>query len=185
MAQKIIFITGTDTGVGKTVLTACLVEYLRQTGVDALAMKPFCSGNRDDVELLQSIQESRLPDDVINPFYFIDAVAPLVAARKAALKITLGCSGNPPLYCPQDFVTREQMAAFLIRALGEFNPAKDVPQRFADVGPENPFYGFIEQMAVRRITLGCRQEGSNLFYCPKDQVTRGQMAAFLVRAFGL
>src|SRR6266481_2819176 len=89
MAHKIIFITGTDTGVGKSVLTACLLEYLRQTGVDALAMKPFCSGSRDDVDLLQSIQESRLPDDVINPFYFPEAVAPVVAARKAGLKITL------------------------------------------------------------------------------------------------
>lgn len=89
MAAKIIFITGTDTGVGKTVLTACLLEYLRQTGVNALAMKPFCSGSRGDVELLQSIQESRLPDDVINPFYFPDAVAPLVAARNARQKIAL------------------------------------------------------------------------------------------------
>src|SRR5216117_424746 len=89
MAHKISFITGTDTGVGKTVLTACLLQYLRQTGVDALAMKPFCSGGRNDVQLLQSIQESRLPDDVINPFYFPEAVAPLVAARKEARKIPL------------------------------------------------------------------------------------------------
>jgi dethiobiotin synthetase len=89
MPAKIIFITGTDTGVGKTVLTACLLEYLRQTGVDALAMKPFCSGSRGDVELLQSIQEARLPDDVINPFYFPDAVAPLLAARNARRKIAL------------------------------------------------------------------------------------------------
>jgi dethiobiotin synthetase len=89
MPAKILFITGTDTGVGKTVLTACLLAYLRQTGIDALAMKPFCSGGRGDVELLQSIQESRLPDDVINPFYFPDAVAPLVAARKARRKVTL------------------------------------------------------------------------------------------------
>jgi dethiobiotin synthase len=89
MPAKVIFITGTDTGVGKTVLTACLLEYLRQTGVHALAMKPFCSGSRGDVDLLQSIQESQLPDDVINPFYFPDAIAPRVAARKAQRKITL------------------------------------------------------------------------------------------------
>jgi hypothetical protein len=54
-------------------------------------------------------------------------------------------------------------------------------QRFIDVPPDNPFYRFIDQMAVRRITLGC----TATMYCPDDSVTRGQMAAFLVRAFGL
>jgi hypothetical protein len=54
-------------------------------------------------------------------------------------------------------------------------------QRFLDVPPANPFYGFIDEMAVRQITLGC--SGGN--YCPAAQVTRGQMAVFLVRAFGL
>ena len=42
--KKIIFVTGTDTGVGKTVLTALLLAHLRGQGRDALAMKPFCSG---------------------------------------------------------------------------------------------------------------------------------------------
>src|SRR5438477_7771150 len=82
MRSKIIFITGTDTGVGKTVLTACLLDHLLKSGVDAIAMKPFCSGNREDVELFQAIQEHRLSDAAINPFYFADPVAPLVAARK-------------------------------------------------------------------------------------------------------
>jgi hypothetical protein len=54
-------------------------------------------------------------------------------------------------------------------------------QRFLDVPPSNPFYGHIEEMAVRQITLGCG--GGN--YCPGLEVSRGQMAAFLVRAFNL
>jgi len=45
-------------------------------------MKPFCSGDRRDVEILQSIQGACLPSDRINPFYFSEPVAPLVAARR-------------------------------------------------------------------------------------------------------
>ena len=56
--QKIIFVTGTDTGVGKTVATVSLLHYLRKTGVHALAMKPFCTGDRADIEAIQAVQES-------------------------------------------------------------------------------------------------------------------------------
>jgi hypothetical protein len=107
-----------------------------------------------------------------NPFYnFID--------RMAALNITLGCGGGN--YCPSSTVTREQMSAFIIRALGEFNPPTPPSQRFLDVPPTNPFYNFIDRMAALNITLGCG--GGN--YCPSSTVTRAQMAAFLVRAFNL
>ena len=109
-----------------------------------------------------------------NVFYaFIDELA--------VRQITLGCgNGN---YCPSDPVLREQMAAFLIRALGEFNPPTPATQRFDDVPPTNPFYNFIDRMAVLNITLGC--SGNPPLYCPSDTVTRAQMAAFLVRAFHL
>lgn len=81
-ANKIIFITGTDTGVGKTLLTALLLHHLRDAGVHALAMKPFCSGGRGDVKLLQSLQRGELADAEMNPFYFVEPIAPLVAAQK-------------------------------------------------------------------------------------------------------
>jgi hypothetical protein len=117
-----------------------------------------------------------------NPFYaFID--------RLAELGITLGCGTNgqgQPIYCPAAFVTREQMAAFLMRARGEFNPPIPPQQRFADVPPSNPFYAFIDRLAELGITLGCGTNGQGqLIYCPADFVSREQMAAFLVRAFGL
>ena len=73
------------------------------------------------------------------------------------------------------------MAAFLIRALGIFSPPPLAFQRFLDVPPSSSLYAFIEEMAVRQITLGCGASS----YCPSAFVTRGQMAAFLVRAFGL
>lgn len=79
---RIIFITGTDTGVGKTLLTGLLLHHLRQSGCHALAMKPFCCGGRADAELLRPIQDGELTLDDINPFFFAEPVAPLVAARK-------------------------------------------------------------------------------------------------------
>jgi hypothetical protein len=98
--------------------------------------------------------------------------------KLSARGVTTGCGGGN--YCPDQLVTREQMAAFIIRALGEFSPPPPSSQRFADVSPTNPFYAFIEQMAVRQITQGCG--GGN--YCPSSTVTREQMAAFLIRARG-
>jgi len=82
LQAKIIFITGTDTGVGKTLLTGLLLGYLRQRRVRALAMKPFCSGDRADVELLYTLQQRELRQEEINPFYFPEPLAPIVAARK-------------------------------------------------------------------------------------------------------
>jgi hypothetical protein len=109
-----------------------------------------------------------------NQFY---AFIELLAVRQ----ITVGCGGAN--YCPSQNVTREQMAAFIIRALGEYNPPVPDMQRFNDVPPSNPFYAFIDRMAVKVITLGC--SAMPPLYCPSETVTRGQMAAFLVRAFNL
>ena len=87
---KIIFITGTDTGVGKTILTGLLVHHLRVEGVQALAMKPFCSGSRADVRLLRAMQDAALTEEEINPFYFPEPIAPLVSARRRKRLISLG-----------------------------------------------------------------------------------------------
>jgi dethiobiotin synthetase len=86
---RILFITGTDTGVGKTLLTGLLLDHLRHSGCHALAMKPFCSGDRADVDFLHAIQNAELTPDEINPFFFAEPLAPLVAARKQDLSIRL------------------------------------------------------------------------------------------------
>lgn len=111
-----------------------------------------------------------------NQFYnFVD--------RLATLQITLGCTPNHSMYCPSDPINRQEMAAFILRGLGEFNPPTPAAQRFVDVLPGSVFYNFIDRLAVLNITLGCTPDHS--MYCPNDPVTRGQMAAFLVRAFNL
>lgn len=86
---KVIFVTGTDTGAGKTLLTALLLTHLQRRRSLTWAMKPFCSGPRSDVDLLYKLQEGRLSKSLINPFYFKEAVAPLVSARRHNRQISL------------------------------------------------------------------------------------------------
>ena len=90
MTQRVIFITGTDTGVGKTVLTALLLIHA-QAGVKGTvaALKPFCSGGRDDAQLLCDLQEGQLTLDQVNPFHFPEPLSPSTAARLAGREITL------------------------------------------------------------------------------------------------
>jgi dethiobiotin synthetase len=87
--KKIIFVTGTDTGVGKTLLAALLLYQMRKSSIHALAMKPFCSGGLDDVRLLQSLQPGELTGAEANPFYFEQPVAPRVALEKTRKRIGL------------------------------------------------------------------------------------------------
>lgn len=86
---RILFITGTDTGVGKTVCTAVLLRGMRASGVKALAMKPYCSGDRDDVRRLQAEQSGEMTDEVCNPWFFEAVLAPGVAASQAGTVLRL------------------------------------------------------------------------------------------------
>jgi len=92
--------------------------------------------------------------------------------------ITAGCgNGN---YCPDVVVSRDQMAVFLLRAkygAGHSPPAASGV--FGDVDLGHWAVHWIEQLAAEGITAGCG--GGN--YCPEGQVTRDQMAVFLVRTF--
>jgi len=80
--KRIFFITGTDTGVGKTVLTALLARYLRERGVNVAALKPVSSGDRHDARALGVALAGALALDEINPWHFRAAVAPVLAARR-------------------------------------------------------------------------------------------------------
>jgi len=86
---RTIFITGTDTGVGKTVLTALLVRFLRARNVNAAALKPICSGGRDDARKIFAAMDDELSLDEINPCYFRAPIAPVLAARRENQKVKL------------------------------------------------------------------------------------------------
>ncbi len=83
-------------------------------------------------------------------------------------------------FCPNDDVTREEMAAFIVRAVtGTTTPAiyNPVPY-FSDVPTTNPFFPQIQKMMELGITDGC---GPGLF-CPTNTIPRWEMAVFTVRA---
>lgn len=99
----------------------------------------------------------------------------------ADVAITRGC--NPPLndrFCPSDPVTRQQMATFLVRAL---RLPGGMPNQFTDT-TDSIHRSAIDALATAGITKGCNPPANDRF-CPADPVTRGQMAAFLVRSLGL
>jgi len=86
------------------------------------------------------------------------------------------------MYCPNNPVTRGQMAVFLERAIGNFAPNPSPTDMFSDVA-NDAFKPFIEELYNDGITSGCSTNPLN--YCPGSPVTRGQMAVFLVKAFGI
>lgn len=78
-----IFITGTDTGVGKTRVAAMLVRALRSAGaasVDAVGFKPICCGGREDAELLAEASGGAVALNDVNPVWLRPPVAPYTAA---------------------------------------------------------------------------------------------------------
>lgn len=75
------FITGTDTGVGKTWFTCWLIRAWLAQGHTAAALKPISTGNREDAQLLRTASSNVLSLDEVNPCHFREPAAPLLAAR--------------------------------------------------------------------------------------------------------
>ena len=90
MTPPLLYVTGTNTGVGKTTISCLLLRRAGELKMRVAAMKPFCSGGRDDAEKLHAFQTAGLTLDEVNPFYFRDAVTPSIAARNENRVITLG-----------------------------------------------------------------------------------------------
>jgi dethiobiotin synthetase len=84
-----LFITGTDTGVGKTHTTVQLLRLLRASGMRCAGMKPICCGDRRDAELLLAAGSEGLTIGEINPVWLKTPVAPFAAARIEQVKIDI------------------------------------------------------------------------------------------------
>jgi serine protease len=100
----------------------------------------------------------------------------------AADGITSGCGSS--IYCPENSVTRAQMAVFLLRSkygASYAPPAVGAGTGFGDVSSDYWAGAWIKQLVAEGITAGC----GNGNYCPESPVTRAQMAVFLVRTFNL
>lgn len=96
MSRK-IFVTGTDTGVGKTHVSCALIRALQNAGRSVLAVKPVASGaepidgelQNEDALALQNALQISMPYSLLNPFVFAPAIAPHIAARQAGVEISV------------------------------------------------------------------------------------------------
>ncbi|HTY41409.1 MAG TPA: S-layer homology domain-containing protein [Thermoanaerobaculia bacterium] len=153
-------IGGGNYGVNQPVLRQQMAVFLLKSEHGVCYVPPTCRGAFDDVPC---------------PSAFADWIEAL-----AQEGITSGCGNGD--YCPLSPVRRDQMAVFLLKAergSGYSPPA--CSGVFLDVPCSSPFAPWIEQLAAENITSGCG--GGN--YCPGNDNTRGQMAVFVVKTFGL
>lgn len=91
-----LLITGTDTGVGKTYVSAALLRMLRRRGLSVIGVKPLATGGvrqnnqlyNDDALMLMASASVRLPYSQINPFIFEQPIAPHIAAQYCNQRLT-------------------------------------------------------------------------------------------------
>jgi SpoIID/LytB domain protein len=98
----------------------------------------------------------------------------------ASLGVAIACDAGPTEFCPEDRMRREDLAAFIVGAL-------DLPPTTVDYFHDDdglPFEADINSLAEAGVTKGCNPPVNDEF-CPDDTVTRGQTAAFIVRAWSL
>jgi dethiobiotin synthetase len=122
-----IVVTGTDTGVGKTAVTALCIAHLQGKGLRVRGLKPFCSGERTDALLLWELQDRALPLEAVNPFYFAQPVSPWTAARASGREIkrseALAAIGS---HAGQNDVLVVEGAGGLLAPLGELFDVTDL-----------------------------------------------------------
>src|SRR3984957_4403591 len=122
-----LFITGTDTGVGKTVLTRLLAQFLHRRGLNVAALKPICSGGRDDARALHAALGGALTLDEINPWHFRAPVAPSLAARLEKRTVKLApVLAHIRAWQKKSRVTLIEGAGGLLSPLGEDFDSRDL-----------------------------------------------------------
>jgi hypothetical protein len=163
------------------------IDLLRQTGITSgCAINGYCPDNTiTQQEMAVFVVRSVMGGDnftfTTTP-YFTDVPASNQffkwIQKEQDLGIALTC-GSQNLFCPTSPVTRSQMAVLIIRArYGLANPP-NVPTTafFTDVPASSTFFPFVQKMAQVGITVGCAANQ----YCGDNQVTRGQMAVFIMK----
>ena len=92
-----LFVTGTDTNVGKTVIATGLLEFFNQMDLKTIGLKPVSAGCsvqegksvNDDALLLQKTASVSLPYEDVNPFAFTDFMAPHISANNEGRRLSL------------------------------------------------------------------------------------------------
>ena len=165
------------------------IDALAERGVfdgTECAEDMFCPGEEMKrwtmaVWLVRVLDEAEPPAATESRFADVDADNRWLPhiERLAELEVTQGCLADPLRFCPDQPVSRAQMATFLVRA---FDLEAADPAGFADTG--GSFHkANIDALAAARITVGCLTDP--LRYCPDKPVSRAATATFLARALGL
>ena len=131
-----IFVTGTDTGVGKTIVAAALLRGLKATGFRAVGMKPVAAGIDEDdpvpadTRMLIAAGNVDAPIALINPYAFAPPIAPELAARAVGITIDLGvvAAAHARLAAIADAIVVEGAGGVLV-PLGRATDMLDIPAR--------------------------------------------------------
>ena len=94
-----IFVTGTDTNVGKTLISAAMLHTMTNLGLRAVGMKPIAAGAdlidgawiNEDVAELARAGSVEAPPELVNPYLFREAIAPHIAADRKGIHIEIPC----------------------------------------------------------------------------------------------
>lgn len=121
MRARGVFVTGTDTGVGKTVVTVALIEALKRAGLRVAGMKPVAAGfdaqgENEDVARIMQAANVTAPLECISPYRFAPAIAPHLAAARADVQIGLEtiAAAYDALAERADWVVVEGAGGFLV-----------------------------------------------------------------------
>jgi dethiobiotin synthetase len=127
--MRSLFITGTDTGIGKTVFTCALASLLKNSGFNVGVMKPFATGiaqksrfQSEDVELLAKYSGVSDSESLINPYFFPIPTSPYQAAKKLGktIDIDLVLSSFEKLHSIHDVVLVEGIGGILTPILKDY-----------------------------------------------------------------
>lgn len=130
------FVTGTDTGVGKTLIACALLRAFAAAGRSAVGMKPVAAGSEAgrwaDVEALAAASSVRAPMTLLSPYAFEPAIAPHIAAELAGARIEIETIARAydELSRLAEVVVVEGVGGFLV-PLDARNTAADLAQRLA------------------------------------------------------
>lgn len=128
--RQFMVVTGTGTGVGKTVLSGLLVRRLIRLGRTVRAFKPLCSGGRGDARVLEAALGGGQALDEINPWHFEAPLSPALAARLERRTVTLEeVSAHIRHHSKQSELTLVEGAGGLLSPLTVDGDTRDLIQR--------------------------------------------------------
>jgi dethiobiotin synthetase len=111
-----LFVTGTDTGVGKTHMVLQLLRLLRRSAVSCAGFKPICCGDRNDAERILCASNSSLTIDDVNPVWLKAPLAPLAASRVENVNVDIDqiLAAFTSLRARAEFVIVEGVGGWLV-----------------------------------------------------------------------